>query len=43
MLLATYSNVDLDMASIYVVETAYKLGNGRLVIKDLRLPAAGAP
>jgi len=33
-----WRNVDLDMASLSVVETAFKLGNGEYVIKEPKTP-----
>jgi len=38
LLALRWRNVDLDMASLHVVETAFKLGSGEYVIKEPKTP-----
>jgi len=38
LLALRWRNIDLDKASLYVVETAYKLGNGQYFIKETKTP-----
>jgi len=38
LLALKWKNVDLDMATLYVVETAYKLNDGTYVIKEPKTP-----